>query len=227
MNISEFQAWLRLRGAAIKIDGQAGSATRNAILQVFTDKNASPITVSEVEAIAASIGITARQLRAVAQVESSGGGWNEKGQVKILWERHYFWKRVRIVIPWISNPKGGDYTLDANHNGINDSWEKLCLAACKNPIAAFESASWGMFQIMGAHAVSLGYANALEFAYGMVSSEKAHYQALAAFVKRNGLVGAMKSISRDPETCRAFAKGYNGSNYAKLGYHVKIAKAMA
>ena len=226
MNISEFQSWLNRHGANIKVDGQAGPATRAAIMQVFTNKDAKAITPAAIEDIAIRLGVTGRQVRAVAKVESAGGGWNDQGQPKILWERHYFWKRIKIAIPWISNPKGGDYTLDANRNGINDSWEKLCLAACRNPIAAFESASWGKFQIMGAHAKSLGYANALEFAYSMVSDEQAHYQALASFVRVNGLIPAMKALSTNPETCRLFASRYNGSGYAKNAYHVKLAKAM-
>lgn len=226
MNISEFQSWLNKRGANIKVDGQAGPATRAAIMQVFTSKGAAAMTSADYEGIALGLGVSVRQLRAVSQVESGGGGWNGQGQPKILWERHYFWKRIKIVIPWISNPKGGDYTLDANKNGVNDSWEKLCLAACRNPIAAFESASWGKFQIMGAHAKALGYDNALEFAYGMVSDERAHYVALAAFVRVNGLVPAMRALSANPETCRAFAKRYNGSAYEKFAYHRKLAGAM-
>jgi len=227
MNISEFQSWLNKRGANIKVDGQAGPATRAAIMQVFTNKNAVAITPAAIEDIAIRLGVSGRQVRAVAKVESGGGGWNDQGQPKILWERHYFWKRIKIVIPWISSPKGGDYTLDANRNGVNDSWEKLCLAACRNPIAAFESGSWGKFQIMGAHAKALGYENALEFAYSMVSGERMHYEALAAFVRANGLIPAMKALSTNPETCRAFASRYNGSGYRQNAYHVKLASAMA
>jgi hypothetical protein len=226
MKISEFQSWLNKRGANIKVDGQAGPATRAAIMQVFTNKNAAAITPAQIEDIAKKLGVSGRQLRAVSKVESGGGGWNDQGQPKILWERHYFWRRIQTIIPWISNPKGGDYTLDANKNGVNDSWEKLCLAACRNPIAAFESASWGKFQIMGAHAKALGYENALEFAYSMVGNERAHYSALAAFVRVNGLVPAMKALSTNPETCRAFARRYNGSAYEKFSYHVKLAGAM-
>jgi len=226
MNLSEFQSWLNKRGANIKVDGQAGPATRAAIMQVFTNKNAAAITPGAIEDIAKRLGVSGRQVRAVAKVESGGGGWNDQGQPKILWERHYFFKRIQIAIPWISNPKGGDYTLDANRNGVNDSWEKLCLAAGRNPIAAFESASWGKFQIMGAHAKALGYENALEFAYGMVGDERAHYEALAAFVRANGLIPAMKALSTNPETCRAFAARYNGSGYRQNAYHVKLAKAM-
>jgi hypothetical protein len=226
MNLYEFQLWLNARGANITADGIAGPATRAAILRVFTDKSAKAITPAAIEDIANRLGVMGRQVRAVAKVESAGGGWNDQGQPKILWERHYFWKRIQIVIPWISNPKGGDYTLDANKNGVNDSWEKLCLAACRNPIAAFESASFGKFQIMGAHAKALGYPNALEFAYSMVSDEVAHYQALAAFVRSNGLIPAMKALSTNPETCRLFASRYNGAGYRKNNYHVKLAEAM-
>jgi N-acetylmuramidase len=225
MNISEFQAWLNSKGADIVIDGKAGPDTRSAILQVFKCTDAVAVSEPIKAFIAAGLGGSLKQINAVAKVESSGGGWDDDGMVKILWERHYFWKRVQIIIPWISNPKGGDYTLDTNRNGTNDSWEKLCLAACRNPIAAFESASWGKFQIMGAHAKSLGYANALEFAWELSRYEASHYKALAAFIRVNGLMSAFRALSTDWRTCTAFARGFNGKG--QKGYDIRLARAMA
>ncbi|WP_430623847.1 N-acetylmuramidase domain-containing protein [Lactobacillus johnsonii] len=49
---------------------------------------------------------------------------------------------------------------------------------------------------------------------------------MAAFVRLNGLIPAMKALSTNPETCRLFASRYNGSGYAKNDYHNKLAKAM-
>lgn len=225
MSKADFQQWLNDHGAnpPIAVDGMPGPDTRRAIIQVFTNTSAPAATRADILATASKIGVAYAQVMAVALTESGGAGWDKKGLLKALWERHYFWKRIRIIIPWISNPKGGDYTIDANKNGINDSWEKIALAACRDPIAAFESASFGKFQIMGAHAVALGYANALEFAWELSRSEAAHYDALARFVIVNKLVGPMQQISADPDDAKRFTLGYNGKLGVQRGYHVTMA----
>lgn len=40
------------------------------------------------------------------------------------------------------------------------------------------------------------------------------------------LAVAARRLSPDPETCRDFAKGYNGAGYRKFAYHEKLARAM-
>lgn len=225
MGKAEFQQWLNDHGAhpPLDVDGKPGKLTRDAILQVFRNTKAPGVTKADILATAATLSCLVAQVNAVALTESSGGGWDLKGLLKALWERHYFWKRIQIIIPWISNPKGGDYTNDANKNGINDSWEKLALAACRDPMAAFESASFGKFQIMGANAVAMGYPNALEFAWQLSRSEAAHYDSLAKFVIVNKLGPAMRQISGDPADCVAFTRGYNGKLGVQRGYHVTMA----
>lgn len=226
MNVRDLQLWLNAHGADLAVDGRGGPATRSAILNVFVNRGAAAVTSTDIAQVAARLGGTPRQVAAVAKVESAGGGWDNSGRLKCLYERHYFWRRLRIVIPVLSNPSPGGYTNDADNDGINDSWEKVADAAMRSPIAAFESASWGKFQIMGAHAPSLGYANAVEFVWALSRSEAAHYDALARFIDVNGLRKAFQALSTDPETCRKFAAGYNGSGYAKGGYHTKLAAAM-
>lgn len=226
MTLRDLQLWLNAHGASLVVDGKGGPATRSAILNVFVNKSAVAVTPADIAQVAARLGGTPRQVAAVAKVESSGGGWDDAGRLKCLYERHYFWNRLRILIPLLSNPAPGGYTIDADRNGINDSWEKVADAAMRSPIAAFESASFGKFQIMGAHAKSLGYANAIEFVWALSRSERAHYDALAKFIEVNGLAKAFRALSTNPDDCRAFAKGYNGTGYAKGGYHLKLAEAM-
>lgn len=226
MTLRDLQLWLNAHGASLIVDGKGGPATRSAILNVFVNKSAVAVTPADIAQVAARLGGTPRQVAAVAKVESAGGGWDDAGRLKCLYERHYFWKRLRILIPLLSNPAPGGYTIDADRDGINDSWEKVADAAMRSPIAAFESASWGKFQIMGAHAKSLGYTNAIEFVWALSRSERAHYDALAKFIEVNGLTKAFRALSTNPDDCRAFAAGYNGSGYAKGGYHLKLAEAM-
>lgn len=225
-DLRNFQQWLNQRGATppLKLDGKAGPATRAAVFQVFKNVAVAPVTPEEVQAVAAKLGCSTRQIMAVAMTESAGSGWDSSGMMKILYERHFLWRRIQVKVPFLSDPTPGGYTVDADGDGINDSWEKLADSALRyGPEFAFECASYGKFQIMGAWWKRLGYPSALEFAYGMTRSEGAHYEALARYITQFKLIPALQAISGNPETCRAFAKGYNGVAYEKNKYHAKIA----
>lgn len=232
MNLRDLQLWLNARGASLVVDGKPGPATRSAILNVFINKNAPAITPQDINQIAARLGGTPRQVAAVAKVESAGGGWDDAGRLKCLYERHYAWRRLRVVIPFLSNPTPGGYTVDADKDNINDSWEKVADLAMRSPIAAFESASFGKFQIMGAHASAdpkrkdqvVYQGTAIDFAWWLTRSERNHYEALARFIEVNGLTKAFRSLSTDPSDCLAFARGYNGKG--QKGYDRKLAEAM-
>lgn len=224
MNLAQFQLWLNSHGAKLVVDGKAGPSTRSAIIETFRNNAAPAASDDEKAAFARSLGGTLKQLKAVDTVESGGAGWDNSGLLKALYERHYFWRRIRVLIPFLSNPAAGGYTIDADKDGVNDSWEKLADAAMRNPIAAFESVSFGRFQIMGAHAASLGFGNAIEFAWELSRSESTHYHALAAFIKVNGLQPAFVALSTDWRSCTAFARGYNGNG--QKGYDRKLAEAM-
>ena len=225
--VAALQTWLNAKGMTppLVVDGQGGSATRAALLKLFANLNAKAVTAAQLHGFADRLGCTVRQIKAVAEVESGGGGFLTSGLPKILWERHYFWKRLRLNIPLISDQSPGGYTIDADRNGINDSWEKLARACCTAPGWAFESASWGKFQIMGAWWQKLGYHSAIDFAWSMRQSEADHYEALVRYVEAYGLVPAIRAIDGNPANCVAFARGYNGKGFAKYSYDSKIASA--
>lgn len=220
MNATEFQEWLNARGAGLIVDGKPGAKTAAAVEQVFRNQCAPAVDDADIVAFASSIGCTTKQLRAVAKVESGGSAFDAKGRPKILFERHYFHRLTngRWSVSAYSDSKGGGYS--------EDSWVKLGQAACKDPVAAFQSASWGKFQIMGAHWKALDYLSPLSMAWAMREGEAAHYDALVRFVKANGLEDEMRALSADPDDCRPLARKYNGPNYEKFSYHTKLAAAM-
>jgi hypothetical protein len=225
-NRKAFQTFLNQRGAGLDVDGAIGRQTKAAAMRLFSNPDAPEITAEELARIASSLGAARKQLEAFAQVESNGGGFLRSGHPKILWERHYFWRRIRVKIPLISDPKPGGYTLDANRNGVNDSWEKLLAGCERDPVAAFESASWGKFQIMGAHWKALGYSSVFDFAWSMRVSEIGHYRAFAAFIRVNGLAPLLRKVSTNPADNVPLVRRYNGAGFAKNNYHVKLARAM-
>ena len=228
----EFQEFLRDKGYYFgAIDGIIGSGSKKAILACFQNKKAPAITTPELVNLAVRLGDTnTNRIRAVAKVEANGSGWFNDGLPKILYERHKFWGFTALanrIKSWFANPSAGDYTSDANKNGINDSWEKLSFAACKDPLAAFQSVSIGKFQVMGQWYKQCGFEHPIEMLWAARNDEYAHYKMLRDYIlKVANLQAAFLKISSNPESCRDFARGYNGPAYAKYDYHTKIAKEM-
>lgn len=216
MNIIELQ-----RAIGTGADGIWGQKSRDALLNTFTNTKAPAITATEEKALAQRLGVSTKQLRAVAQVESSGGGFDSKGRPKILFERHKFHKHTGGVwsVSAFSNPKGGGYS--------ESSWDKLLGAIVTGAVdAAFMSISWGKFQVLGEYWDDFGFASPFAMAHSCVAGEAAHYNLLAHYVEHFKLQDEMAKLSTDAETCRAFARAYNGSRYEDFAYHTKLAKAM-
>lgn len=237
MNVKELQKWLNDKGANPKVveDGIGGPKTRNAFIQVFTNKNATAVTESDITSIAQLLGDTSnKRIKAVAKVESGGGAYTNEGLVKILWERHLFYKYVNRTIyfvgyknEYISFQKYGGYTLDINDNKINDSWEKLSYAVCIDPDGALQSISIGKFQVLGKYYSYMGYKHPIDMLWDARNSEASHYRMLANYIlKVANLKPAFLRISTNSNTCRDFAKGYNGPSYTLYEYHIKIANAL-
>lgn len=215
MDVDELQARI-----GTVIDGKWGSNSTNALYAAFTNTAAPAVTPDDIAAIAARLGVSVKQVNAVAAVESSGAGFDSKGRPKILYERHIFDRLTggRYSVTNYSNPSGGGYS--------DDSWAKLAAGCGADPDAALSACSWGRFQVMGMHWAALGFLWAWDLAQSTVESEAAHFELLARFIEVNGLKDEMRALSTNPDDCRPFAKGYNGSGYEAGNYHVKLANAM-
>ncbi len=232
-NREALQRFLVSKGAILTVDGAVGPMTRRALFDLFANRAAPAVTPAEIALIARELGVRPEQVRAVASVEAGGSGFLDSGHPKILWERHWLFRRLgrslsasSVAGALLAAPSMGGYTLDADRDGINDSWEKLIEACAVDPVAAFESCSWGKFQIMGGHWKALGYPDVFTFAWSMVESEFGHYRALAAFIRANGLARAMGAIGTSASQNVAFARGYNGKAFARNRYDEKLAAAM-
>lgn len=227
------QVFLVTKGADLAVDGAVGPKTRDAIWRLFANRAAPAVTPGDIAMVARSIAVPPEAVRAVAAVESGGDPFLPSGHPKILFERHWLFRRIgrvlsasSVVGAFLARADGGGYTLDADRDGINDSWEKLMEACAVDPVAAFESCSWGKFQIMGGNWKALGFASVFDFAWSIRESELGHYRALVAFIRANRLEAALRRIGADPAQNEAFARGYNGKGFRKTEYHLKLARAM-
>jgi hypothetical protein len=162
---------------------------------------------------------------AVNEVESRGHGFQSDFKPIILFERHVMYARLAAnglnaeelaqKFPGVVNKARGGY--------MGGAAEHTRLAAAKGVdyISAIESASWGLFQIMGYHWKALGYGSAQEFATAMQTSEAEQLEAFVRFIKADAeLHKALKG-----RKWADFAKRYNGPAYKDNLYDVKLARA--
>ncbi|MDB5984926.1 MAG: putative peptidoglycan binding protein [Pseudomonas sp.] len=169
-------------------------------------------------------------LRAVYKVESNGRGFLD-GFPKTLFEGHVFWA-------WLKKYGLDPQRLAAeNRDILYPHWTKeyygnaaeernrLARAQIIHPVAALESASWGLFQIMGYHWEDLGYKSAKDYESCMRRHERDHLKAFSNFIKfktfrKAPLVNLLRALN-----WADFAYAYNGAEYRANAYDDKLEDA--
>lgn len=178
------------------------------------------LTEFDFKSAAEALGVDVASVKAVTQVESRGSGFLASGEPVILFERHWMYKLLKQkgitpVISDVCDPKAGGYlggTLEHVRLGKAVKIDREC---------ALQSASWGLFQIMGFHWKPLGYPSIQAFINDQYKSEGAQLQTFVKFIKVNPKIhSALKS-----KNWAEFARLYNGPDYAKNKYDVKLQKA--
>ena len=183
---------------------------------------ARPLTPGGLRFAASLIDVSARALRAVIEVETSGHGFDRTGRLRMLFEPVQFYKRTsgRAQASGITlgiakpNSKGWSYPVD--------SYPSLTAAMRIDETAALESCSWGLGQIMGFNHEAAGYPSSAAMIAAFVDSEDAHVLGMVRFIRHAGLDKALRA-----EKWAAFAAGYNGVAYARNEYDTKLSKAYA
>jgi hypothetical protein len=183
-------------------------------------------SISEIAAVAAGIGIEPAALLAVAEVESGGKAFavvDGRKEPLIRFEGHYFdrrltpEKRSAARSQGLASPLAGAV---ANPRTQAARWKLLARAAAIDRKAAYESVSWGLGQVMGAHWAWLGYAGVEAMAAEARAGVAGQVRLMVRYIDKAGLKPAL--AGRD---WHAFARGYNGPDYRRHGYHAKIAAA--
>jgi hypothetical protein len=184
-------------------------------------------TVAAVAAIAARLKVEEKILLAVAEVESAGHVFamvNGRQEPLIRWEGHYFYarlvngKRDAAVKAGLASPKAGGVK---NPSSQAARWNKLLLPAMKiDATAAFESTSWGLGQVMGAHWKALGFKSPKEMLEVVRKDAAGQIEVMARYIEKFGLVDELQR-----HDFRAFARGYNGPAGVKNGYDKAMSRA--
>lgn len=208
-------------------DGVVGSKTLAALAGADTSRL---LKQKDLQQAADRLGVPLASVMAVNHVESKGEGFLSNGRPAILFERHVMHARLQangmteaeadalaIAAPAVVNRAPGGYL-----GGTAES-QRLAAARLVHETSALESASWGLFQIMGYHWERLGYMDAQHFADTMALSEAAQLDAFVCFIETDPVLHKSLKGKKWAE----FAKRYNGPAYAKNLYDVKLARAYA
>ena len=248
--VRDLQAALNRAGGDLFIDGDFGELTEAAVMEfqrkagLVVDGIAGPKThqaltgsdcnclLKEADLIRAAdrLSVELATIKAINEVESRGAGFLAPGKPAILYERHIMYRQllqehsddteVRVAAlaalhPNLINPRPGGYA-----GGLAE-YPRLARARLIDDSCAIESTSWGLFQIMGFHWQSLGYASAQEYAQLMAADERQQLDAFIRFVEADpALHKALKG-----RKWAAFARLYNGPDYARNLYDVKLSRA--
>lgn len=183
-------------------------------------------TADEIRKVAAEFGIEPAALLAVAEIESGGSVFaviDGRQEPLIRFEGHYFDRRLwgearaRARAEGLASPNAGAVANPASQAA---RWELLERAAAIDRKAAYESVSWGLGQVMGAHWEWLGFADVVALADEARTGAAGQARLMARFIEKSGLKEALRK--RDWE---AFSRGYNGPGFRKNAYDTRLAAA--
>jgi hypothetical protein len=180
-------------------------------------------------------GLPPATLRAIILTESAGGGFLPSGQVKILYERHWMWRRLRARSmdpmplarsrPDLCGPHWDKQYYRAGAREYDRLAEVVAWASQHDPDhwesykkASFEACSWGLGQVMGFHFDTQGFADIYAFKHFNEESEKNQLEVMLRFCRDNRLIHALRGNDWE-----AIALTYNGpgqkAHYAEILEH--------
>ncbi|MDD0980680.1 N-acetylmuramidase family protein [Pseudomonas shahriarae] len=214
------------------VDGVAGEKTQTSLAG---GDCAQLLRNNDLIAAAERLGVPLASIYAINEVESKGKGILDNGKPVILFERHIMHRQLAkvrhegddpaelkrhadqlaAVNPALVNPKSGGYS------GGTAEHQRLAMARLIDDTAALESASWGAFQIMGFHWQRLGYTSVQDFVAAMSSGESQQFDAFTRFIETDPVLHKALKARKWAE----FAKLYNGPDYQRNLYDVKLQRA--
>jgi hypothetical protein len=181
--------------------------------------------VQAVVAAAKSHKVPFANLMAVVEIESAGNTFasvNGRQEPLIRWEGHYFDQRLtgadraEARRRGLAHPNAGRIK---NPRSQAARWNKLLIPATGiAEQAAYESCSWGLGQVMGAHWKRLGYASAEAMVERARAGVDGQLELMMRYCTHFDLIDELQRGDFD-----GFARAYNGP--ANKGYGARMRKA--
>lgn len=163
---------------------------------------------------------------ACIDVESGGSTGtiiNGRFEPLIRYEGHYFDKLCKASVreaarkAGVSSPKAG---VIKNPDSQSNRWLLVQKAAKYDAVAAYESCSYGVGQVMGSHWKDLGFKSIQSFVERARDGFEGQCELMALFIIKNNIGDALNK--RD---WSRYARVYNGSKYKKNRYDEKLQQA--
>lgn len=178
---------------------------------------------------AQTLGVDVATVKAVQQVESGrGGGFLDAKHPTILFEGHIFWRELTKEGITPNDITTGNEDIiypkwtKLHYKGGMGEYTRLQKAIKIHRDAAWRSASWGLFQIMGFNHKACGCDTVKSFIEKMHISEGAQLDLFVSFIQNNRLDMPLRE-----KNWAEFARRYNGPAYAENSYDEKLAKSYA
>ncbi|MDE5843374.1 MAG: N-acetylmuramidase family protein [Muribaculaceae bacterium] len=210
-------------------DTKSGPESKNTPVKVDTaesrkkDPNRySRLSDSDFEKVARQLNVEIAAIKAVVLIEAGAemqGFW-APGVPVINFDRSMY-NRYAASATDKKGAKGEKVPSGLKGYALSE-WTQLINARKNNAQGANMGTFWGMFQIGGFNYKLCGCKSVDEFVRLMSYSEFEQLELFAAFLLNTGYVKDLQS-----RNWAAFARKYNGPNYARRGYHTKMANAYA
>lgn len=181
--------------------------------------------VDAVKQVAARWSIDEAALMAVVEIECGGQPYEADGRTpRFLFERHIFYKQLsgaklqRAVDAGLAIPKWSRTTQYRDQGNSAGRMDVLRQARAIDAEAANKSCSWGVGQIMGFNATSLGYLSASDMVAKLTAGGLgAQIDCMVRFIKSKRLIDKLNA--RD---WAGFARAYNGEAYKQNAYDTRM-----
>lgn len=239
-------------GYPLNVDGDFGESTENAILafqrkqgivadgivgdktlQAMNGQDTSKyLKDSDYQAAAKRLEVPELSIRAFGAVESNGQGFFVNGKPKILFERHRMYTYLKqkfsadFADQQMKNYPNVVNTQPGGYQGGTAEYVRLEIAKQIDLECAYQSTSWGQFQIMGENWQVLGYQSVDDFVNQQYTSESLQLEAFVRFIEiKTGVIAGKKVVLLDAlkeKNWDVVFTLYNGANYKKLGYQAKF-----
>lgn len=176
----------------------------------------------DIPRIGATIGVGEDEIHAVLDVEAAGSGFDRSGRLKMLFEPHVFYRNLKGDRQERAVREGLAYAAWRPGHYPADSYPRLMRAMAIDETAALKACSWGLGQILGENHKAAGYDTPQAMVASFCKDEANQLEAIVRFIKSKKLDDDLRR-----HDWRGFARGYNGAQYERHGYHVKLANAYA
>lgn len=222
---------------SLVVDGVVGLKTWMKLIETenkIIKSNDKLLSEKDLSDFADLYGLELAAVKAVNQIESSGKGFLAFGKPRILFEGHVFWKELKkreIEPNSFLNSLSQDVLYEKwtkkYYRGGEGEYERMEKAAHISALpgtkeAAYCSASWGAFQIMGYNYKNLGYNSIDAWVSAMNDHEREHLAAFGKFIAMKSISGKKLIDWLKEKNWEKFAEGYNGSGYKKNKYDEKL-----